>query len=327
MEHQIYTIDGQPVFSLVAEEDNYESTRISFSKPRPGLYPSEASVAFTAPNGANVVLGKCMREAWYRALDIPKPSGVSVGLAMKGSIGKQNEIARVQRWKEMGLWLDNSVKFFNRNLAVSGELDCIIRNPITSGRLGIEIKTFYGYGANRNLCGVKREKGSNKSLPGTPNDQHFLQSCVYAWDYKDDIDEYRLYYLERGDGHRIEFRVGFQELPNGTHQCYWEQIPGPYWSNYQDGKVLQPYTIEDIHDRYKQLLQFLRDKKLPPKEFSLEWDAPTVEYMYSIGNVPYGSYNKWLDNPKANPIGPWQCRYCDYRTICEQDEAQLQQPT
>lgn len=319
MTHQTYDINGQPEFSLIAEEDNYEATRKRYTIRRPGLYPSEASVEYM-DGTRKVVLGKCMRAAWYRALETPKIDGVNVSLMMKAHLGKWDETGAVRKWKEMGIWVDNNIKFYNRDLALSGELDAILKNPMTGKLLGLEMKTFYGYPANRSICGVKREKGTGRFIAGRPKDEHFLQAILYAWEYQGTLDEYRLYYMERGDGHRVEFRVGFQENPDGTHQCYWEQIPGKYWNAYKEGKVLQPYTVEDIHERYKALLEYLRKRELPPKDFSEEWDEDTVEFMFQRGDVSKTNYDKWVKNPKTNKLGDWHCSYCDYREQCRQDD-------
>jgi len=311
MNHQEYTVNGQPEFSLIAEEDNHESVRPYFAIRRPGLYPSEASVEYM--NGTRkVVAGKCMRGAWYRALKTPKTEGTNVSLMMKAHLGKWDEIGAIRKWKEMGIWVDNNIKFFNKDIALSGELDAILKNPMTGKYMGLEMKTFYGYPANRLMSGVKKERGSGRFLAGRPRDEHFLQTALYYWEYRNRLDEYRLYYLERGDGHRLEFHVGFVDNPDGTHQCYWEQIPGKYWNAFKEGKVLQPYTLEDIHDRYKVLLGLLRKKEIPPKDFEKEWNADTVEFMHDQGEISKTNYDKWVKNPASNKLGDWHCSYCDY---------------
>jgi len=200
-----------------------------------------------------------------------------------------------------------------------------LKNLINNKLMGIEMKTFYGYPAGRYICGVKREKGSGKFLAGRPKVEHFLQAILYYWEYQNRLDEYRLYYLERGDGHRIEFRIGFKENSDGTHQCYWEQVPGKYWNAFQEGQVFQPYTLEDIHDRYKTLLELLRARKLPEKDYKIEWGSDMVEYQYSQGNVSKTNYDKWVKNPKTNKLGDWQCSWCDYKDQCIQDSLTSQQ--
>lgn len=321
--HQIYTIENDPVFSLVAEEDNYVATCPNFERRRPGLYPSSASVEYM-DGDQKVVVGKCLRQSYYEALQTQPDGPKSVSLNMKGSLGIWDESGMIDKWKKMGLWVGNNISFYDKELAVSGKLDAILRNPMTNKPFGLELKTFYGYAAGRTLCGIKREKGTGRKFPGRPKNEHFLQSSVYAWEYRDVLDEYRLYYLERGDGHRLEFRVGTEQRDDGEHVCWWEQIPGKYWNYYEEGKVYQPYTIENIHERYKRLLKLLRARKLPPREFQEVWDEQTVEYKFSVGEVSKTNYDKWKKNPtlKSNQLGSWQCSYCPYTKLCSRDDTE-----
>ena len=322
MTHQEYKIENKPVFSLIAEEDKVilEAKNKRFDIRRQGLYPSESSVSYI-DGTRKVSLGKCLRAAWYRATGIEKTNPGGINLYQTGRIGKEAEIMQIRLWKEMGIWEANNIKFFNKDLALSGEMDAILKNPITNGLMGIEMKTYYGYPATRSICGIKKERGSGKFLAGRPKDDHFLQACLYAWEYKDKLDEYRIFYFDRGDGTRVEFRVGFAKRNDGNHQCYWEQIPGKYWNAYQEGRLLQPYTIEDIHLRYQNLIEFLRKKTMPPKDYEEVWNADMIEFKYSQGEISKTNYDKWLKKPDTNKIGDWHCSYCDYKDQCKLDEA------
>lgn len=312
------TSSNDDEFSVVELENTYEKDKPHLTRHRPGLYPSEASVEYM-DGTRKIVLGHCLRGAWYRAMNVQKIKGVNIGLGMKAHLGKWDEKGVIQRWKEMGIWVDNNIKFFTERLVLSGELDAILKKA--NGKLmGVEIKTFYGYPANRSICGVQREKGTGKFYAGRPKDEHFLQAALYAWEYQDILDEYRIYYLERGDGHRVEFRVLFHNNPDGTHQCCWEQVPGPYWNAYKPGIVTQPYTIEDVHARYQMLVTFLRAKQLPPKDFDKVYDAVTVEYLHNQGEISKTDYDKWVANPSKNKLGSWRCSYCEYSDQCMQDD-------
>jgi len=301
-------------FSLVAAEDKFITSSPDLSVPRPGLYPSEASVEYWL-DGKRVVVGKCMRAAWYRSMNIQIPASYKPGLMMKAALGKWGEQYTIDRWKAMGIWVGNNIKFYNKDLFLSGELDAVVRNPLIEELILYEIKSYYGYLAVKEICGSKRPP-----VPGKPKESQFLQAVVYSWEYKDKIPETRLYYLERGDGHRVEFRVGTELQVNGSHTCYWEQLEGEYWSYYKPGKVLRPYSIEDIHARYKSLITHLKDKKLPPKDFQKVWDEETVEWMWTHDMLGKTKYEDWQKSPKKNLCGNWECSYCEYQSQCEQDE-------
>ncbi len=299
-------------FNLIEAEDEFLLNKLDLRISRPGLYPSEASVAYEV-NGRKIVLGKCLREAWYRSMGIDGGC-VTPKLAMTGRLGKAAERDTIDRWKSMGIWGQNNVKFFNRHYYLSGELDAVIRAP--DGELILqEIKTFYGYYAQREVLGSKRPP-----IPGKPKTNQFLQTVLYHWEYKDQIDDHRMYYLERGDGTRVSFRVGTIPNENGTHSCYWEQLPCKYWNFFSEGKKICPYTIEDIHQRYTDLANYLKQKVLPPKDYEKIWSDDKVIDMKKEGHVSESAYKKWQKNKKKDPIGNWECNWCKYSVQCQQDE-------
>jgi len=306
--------DTNEEFSVVEAEDKYIVKSKGLRRSRPGLHPTEASCKFVE-DGRTRVIGKCQRAAWYRSMQIYTREGASPGLMQKAHLGKWDEEGVVDRWKEMGIWVDNNIKFYQKSHFLSGELDAVLRNPKTDGLLGIEVKSFYGYYANKEVTGAKRDQ-----IPGVPKEPHFLQAILYAWEYRDVLEEFRLYYIERGDGHRVEFRLGFDENDDGTHQVWWQQVAGKYWNYYSPMKVVQLYTIEDIYKRYEELIQLLKNKTLPPKDFSDKWDDDTVEWMWDHGYLGKTKYTAWQKNPSKNPCGDWQCGYCDYKAQCVQDE-------
>jgi len=302
-------------FSLVELEDEYIVSSSGLRRSRPGLHPTEASVEYEL-DGMKLVTGKCMRASWYRSMEKPRTEDSSPGLMQKANSGKWNENGLIERWKEMGLWVDNNIKFYEKKYYLSGEMDAVLKNPLTGERIGYEVKSFYGYYANKELTGSKRPEKA-----GVPKDNQFLQSIIYAWEYRNDLDEYRMYYIERGDGHRVEFRIGFDELPSGEHQVWWQQLPGKYWNFFKPEKVLQPYTIENIYARYDKLLAHLKSKEIPEKDFSSCWSAEKVEWMWEHKMVGKTKYDKWVKKPETNPIGNWNCSYCSYRSLCDEDEA------
>jgi hypothetical protein len=301
-------------FLLTAAEDRYVLESSGLRRSRPGIHPTEASVEYTL-DGRKYVAGQCLRSAYYRGMKVPKTNPATSGLIHKADSGKWNEAGLINRWKEMGLWVDNNIKFYSPSYYLSGELDAVLKNPITGKRIGYEVKSFYGYYANKNITGGKRPP-----VPGRPKTNQFLQALVYAWEYRNELDEYRLYYIERGDGHRVEFRVGFNELPSGEHQAWWQQIPGDYWNFFKSEKVLQPYNVEDVYRRYQKLLDVLKKKQLPAREFSDNCDADTVQWLYDNSLLGKTAYDKFKKKPESNPVCQWQCSYCGFKDRCKTDE-------
>ena len=301
-------------FSLVKLEDEFIGKQDTFrlGDSRPGFWPSEASVAFMQ-DGRRRVYGTCQRAAWYRSCGLMIPGDPNTSLIWKGHLGKQVEKAQVEKWKQMGIWETSNIKFYDRELVVSGEVDAIIKHPETGGLVGYEIKSFYGYPANKKICGAKRD-----GIAGVPRMAQFLQAAIYSFKFRDRLEEFRLMYIERGDGHRVEFKVGFEEK-GGEFYPYWQQVAGPYWGCYRPEPVVQQYTVREMHDRYKGLRQALVKKELPDRDYPEYWDADWTEYLWTQGEINKTDYEKFQRNPGKYPCQSWQCSYCRFSEQCRVD--------
>lgn len=258
-----------------------------------------------------------MRQGYYQAMDEPgDPS--SIYLNQTAFVGKAVERALIDRWKSMGIYVDSGVKFFNRDVILSGEMDAILKNPLTNTLYGCEVKTYYGYKAERGLKGVKREQKTGRAFYGKPKDYQFLQALLYAWEYREELPEYRLYYFERGTGERFEFEVGLDRT-DPTQLCWWRQMPGADWTMFDSAPVMQPFSVKDVHDRYITLLQYARDRELPPRDYQFNMEDEEVEYRYEIGEVAVGAYEKWKKNSVKYPIPDWHCGWCRFSATCRRD--------
>jgi hypothetical protein len=314
-------------FLLIEAEDKFITSSVDLGIKRQGLYPSEASVKYLI-DGREVCRGTCIRAAYYRALKYEPTNPGSPGLMSKANIGKWDEQGIIDRWKKMGIWIDNNIKFFDSELVVSGELDAVIKEPNTNRLIGYEIKTYYGNYANQVICGSKGRRLKDGTFSerqqrktGRPKPEQFLQAVYYSHFYVTTLkklDEYRMYYLERGDGHRVEFLVGTEKQNNGTHQCWYQQIPGPYWTTFDPERVYEPYTIEMIHNRYKTLLKYLREKELPPRDYTDRYTPDYIEWAYKNKEISMTDYEDWKKN--KTKLGDWNCSYCSFQKQCERDE-------
>lgn len=309
-------------YSLVNAENDFFKNRENFSRSRPALYPSESSVSYFVDR-LKITKGQCLRAAWYRVMGYKKDKPDSPGLSMMGKIGKACENITVDMHKEMGIHVQNNIKFWTPNLIVSGELDWIFKNPMTQQNCGVEEKSYYGMKAEKQILGYKGTKGS-KNVPakspiaGKPKTNQYLQAITYHFEYKDVLQEYRMYYIDRGNGVRSEFEIGTEEK-DGKNLCWYEQIPGPYWKTFVPGKVYYPFTIEDIHSRYKELANYLKEKIMPPKDYSINYRDEEVPIFWNDGEINKTDYEKWEKNPSKYPVFRWNCSYCAYSEQCEKD--------
>jgi len=290
--------------SLVLEENLYLETKPNFSIPRPGIWPSETSVEYEI-DGRRRVDGCCLRKSWYRIMGYPKER-VDPNLKMKGELGKSAEEACVERWKRMGILLDNNIKFYVKKYGLSGEIDVILRNFEDSDKkpIGVEVKSFYGAGANRQICGSKRP-----FVAGTPKLDHLLQASIYLNEFKESLDHFRLYYLERGDGHRVDFQV----FTDNENRIGFQQIEGPYWGTESAEKVYRPYTIDDVYSRMRQLVEAVKLREKPQRDFKKNYNDADVEWLHSIGEL---SDTKYKSYKKGKPLGDWNCSYCPFENEC-----------
>jgi CRISPR/Cas system-associated exonuclease Cas4 (RecB family) len=300
-------------FSLVSTENDYMSKKRSFAKLRPGLYPSEASVKYLTEDMKEITEGTCLRASYYRVKGYKSERAFDPNLKMKAELGKKAELSVIERVKEMGIYIANAVKFFAPKFIVSGELDIIIKDPVSEELIIEEIKSFYGHYANRQICGAKRPP-----IPGAPKIDHYLQAITYHNEYKNEIPRARIYYIERGDGHRVEFEIGIDN--NG--KCWYQQVPGPYWNYFSDKRIYYSFRYQDIEKRFEDLVGYLKRDELPPKDYFNEIPNDQVEYLNSIGYLKKTAYDAWVK--KGTPIHDWHCSYCHYRGQCKKDEFSLQ---
>lgn len=313
------------IFSLVEAENEYMKNKPNFSLRRPAIYPSEASVSYFK-DGVKITKGNCLRASYYRISEYKKDRPDSPGLSMKAKIGKACEGITINHIKEMGLFKQNNVKYWNPEFVISGELDWIWENPLNKNLVGTEQKTYHGPKAEKTILGYAGTKGSKNvppkpPIPGQPKTNQFLQAINYEHYYCKTLkwlQEYRMYYMDRGNGTRVEFLIG-TELSNGKHLCWHEQVSGPYWRYYSPGKIYYPFTLEDIQNRSKQLAEYVRRKELPPKDYSEYYSDEEIPIMYEEGEIASTYYEKWFKNPSKYPISRWNCSYCDYSEQCKRD--------
>jgi hypothetical protein len=311
-------------YSIIEEENKFLVKDRKYEIRRQGLYPSESSVKFEI-DGVSHVVGKCFRAVYWRATGEPKSNPAGPKLNMTAAIGKAIEEVTIDRWKSIGIWDANNVKFFDANLVLSGEVDIVIKAiPELQKIIGIEHKTFYGQNADYQIYGkkglLKKDGTYSDSKPrilGMPKEDQFLQSVIYAHKYVNELklmDEFRLYYINRGSGDRAEFVVGADKQEDGTHRCYWQQVPGDYWNAYTEEKIYRPYTIEDIHARPKELIKYIRNKELPPRDFNYNPDDNWVDWALKNNIISTSAHKKHMS--RKQKYHPFECDYCFWKDKC-----------
>lgn len=285
-------------FKLIPLTDAH-MTRQQVYLPRPKhFYPSEASVKYIDVNGVERVEGTCLRASWYRLKggferEATNPYGEWIF-----ALGKAVEEILVEQWKEMGIWVGNNIKFYDKENDISGEIDCMIRDLETGELVCTEIKSFYGYKATKDICG-------NKSQEGRPKTSQLLQSLIYVdlGRRTGQFNYVKMIYYARDSANRAEFDIKLIQ-------------DNEVWRPTINGVIDYRFTMEDIYSRYQELNIYLNNDKIPPRDYEISWDAEKIEKEFLLGNVAKTTYEDWKKNPKKNTIGDWNCRYCGFCNIC-----------
>jgi CRISPR/Cas system-associated exonuclease Cas4 (RecB family) len=276
-----------------ATEDHMTRSRLSL--PR-GIhyYPSEASVTWVDSHENPCVSGSCLRKSFFRATGREGAEGYDAYMQWIFALGKAVEKILVEEWKQMGILVANNIRFYDAEHNISGEVDVIVRDH-KGNNVCIEAKSFYGYYAEKEICG-------NYKKQGRPKDSHLLQLLVYLYKCRDHFPYGKLMYKARDSDKRAEFDVKLHDVEGGLTRFS------------VNGVLDYRFTIEDIFSRYKLLDDHVKSMTIPENDFELVWDAEKVERKFQLGEVGKTKYNNWKS--KKEKLGDWQCRYCNYTKVC-----------
>jgi len=284
-------------FNLIALTDEH-LTRPRVHFPTNDFFnPSASSVRWLDKHNIPRVSGTCLRASYYRYTG---QQGLPTDAYSEWifRLGKKVEEILVEEWKQMGLWVGNNMKFYDKENNISGEIDVILMDPETRQLVATEVKSFYGYYATKEICGTPKQQGR-------PKTGHILQTLIYLDVCKrhNILDYAKLVYYARDAAKRKEFNIDI--VQDGEHK-----------RPMINGVIDYRFTIEEIYDRYKELQEYLDRKELPPADYELRWDGPKVKKFYDLGEVSKTAFEDFTKNPEKNPVGDWQCSYCAYKHCC-----------
>jgi hypothetical protein len=290
-------------YNLFQATDEYITRPRFYTERERRFYPSEASVQVTDEHGDLITHGNCLRASYLRCSGdfegVPYDARAQYIFAQ----GKMIEEALIRWWKEMGIWVANNVKFLDEENNISGELDVILAEP-PDGQMYIgEVKSFYGYHAEKELFGSKYKAGF-------PKTSQLLQLLVYLNHFEDRLPYGRMIYFARDSVKRRTFKVELEHEGSVTYPKV-------------EGKVVRQFSVEDIINRYKLLQIHLDSDTVPPKDFELVYPDSKIEDFYQKGKIGKTKYQKWEKAKttgsklkRADQIGDWQCSYCKFREVC-----------
>ena len=278
-----------------------ERPRISY--PRGGnMYPSEASVAFTNEWGERQIEGGCLRKSFYRMTGV-ESEGPQARSERIFSLGKYVEVGLVEMWKKMGIWVGNNIPFVTKEfgLQLKGELDVVLVEPDGKTLYGVEVKSFYGYYAGKEIMG-------NKSTVGHPKTSQLLQTLIYTYltrpggGWTPELDHFKMIYQERGDGTGRQFKVELVPIGDGDFR------PAI------DGKLVQEFTMNNVKERYLTLKEHVEKGEVPPRDFAKTYTEEKIRNMIVQGRISKTKQTAF--EKRGDRFGDWQCSYCPYAEQC-----------
>ena len=294
----------------------------------PTFYPSEAS----AETPAGETLGGCWRKTWYRTNYVPTSNDSDFYMKMIFSLGNHVEDVVAEQMKRAGIFESNSVKFFDPEYNLSGEIDIAgrYRKPDGSiGYYGVEVKSVYGMGATQTITGRSRAWRGQAAFRPKPKESNLMQTMIYIDQFSAERDAsvylegFKLIYLPRDkpvDGRCYNVLLVTKDELSGD---LLDSAP-----NLKDGEryalvqteghpdyVEDRFSLDQIYARYKSLKETLESGAVPDRTFEKYYSKQTVEDMYSSGRMSESAYNSFTSGKKTP--GHFLCQsYCDYRDHC-----------
>lgn len=267
------------------------------SSGRGTLWPSEASVKTTNQYGEEEVIGKCARSIYYRLNKVTPTNPPTAKSYIVFMLGHQIEAAITELWKQMGIWENNSVRWEDKEKNLSGEFDLILREE--DFLYGAEIKSFYGYYANKEILGHYSGRGANKVWNlGHPKDAHLLQSAIYADQTRDRLKGFKLFYISRDNCDMAEFNIEV----NGAGEIFI------------NGELETRFKMEDVYARYAYMNNSANNSIKPPRDFVHKPDDARVEVLHERGEISDSAYKKHIEGKAQYTM--WACDYCDFKDHC-----------
>jgi len=307
----------------------------------PTLWPSSA----TATKSNNSLVGKCRRQAFFRyvkdsyyfydeyesletLVNHIEENELPVSLYTQW-IWQQGELYErycINLAKESGVFVATQTSIYVPKYNISGKIDLIVVNPETTKLHIVEVKSVYGFNANSVLGTEAQQRKGNL---GEPRDSHLMQLGIYQWWYGNNDDRFGeglLVYGARDTGRYAEYKVTV-EKENDKHYIFYEgntPITTP--------KVNSGIAIEEILKNYKLIQDSLVSKQIPPKDYDLLYSQDKIEELYNDGllskadTAQFEKRKKQIEEGKKRVVkavekGDWQCRLCQYKNICYNQDA------
>jgi len=313
---------------------------------RPPLYREE-NVVWASEGSvdleAGIHTGDCQRSLFYKFLGIPESNKMPIRVKNICDAGLMYEEEIIKNFKKSNLFVDEQVRLefiypnTTNNVISSGKMDLLIKDD--SIFKGIEIKTIAGYK-------VDKVFGNDRDFP-LPASKNLIQAMNYKYrtlqgpvmcndGVERTVNEVYLLYIDRGTFMRMYFRVDldaegyaiitpidqfgkeYETIHLQNVDSFDTLIKHSTTATSEEGRLAElRFSIYDLAKKYDSIYNYVREKTLPPKDYSLIYDSNEIEREYHLGRLSKLKYNKYCKSQE--PTGDMLCSFCNYREKCLSD--------
>ena len=275
------------------------------SKPRDAhnYWPSEASIVLLDKLGNPFVQGKCLRACFYGINQYKVTNHMTPNQMRKIETGRIIEQQEHEYARAAGILVGHNIKNKKQYgpIWISSEIDALYKDDESD--VIIDIKSYYGYLAKKDLEGNMRKIGR-------PKLDHVLQMMLYL-DIFDSVPYAKLRYIDRGDMNIVEHRVELKPYRVKQNNQYVEDKITAI-----NGESDMNISISRIMERYGRLDQYVESTTLPPRDYLPVYSANHIKYLDQLGKL---SKTAKARAKSGQPLCDWRCSYCTFRNQCQKD--------
>lgn len=292
-------------FTNIIDKAIYDRIVNRESKPRDAhnYWPSEASITLPDKLGNPCVHGKCMRACFYGIKQFGITNHMTPNQMRKIETGRIIEQQEHEYAREADILVGHNIKKKKQfgTIWISAEIDALYKD--NEDEIIIDIKSYYGYLAKKDLEGNMRNIGR-------PKLNHVLQLILYL-DIFDNVPYSKIRYIDRGDMNIVEHRIELKSYRVKQN------------NQYIDDKIAVINSESDINisvsrvmQRYNQLDQYIESNTLPPRDYFPVYSSDHINYLDQLGKLSKTAKQR---AKSGKSLGDWQCAYCLFRNQCQKD--------
>jgi len=275
------------------------------SKPRDvhNYWPSEASIVLLDKLGNPFVHGKCLRACFYGIKQYEVTNHMTPNQMRKIETGRIIEQQEHDYAREADILINHNIKKKKQYgvIWISAEIDALYKDE--KNEIIIDIKSYYGYLAKKDLEGNMRNIGR-------PKLDHVLQLMLYL-DVFDTGPYSKIRYIDRGDMNIVEHRIELKSYRVRQDNQYVDDriavINGESDTNVSISRIIQ---------RYNQLDQNVESNTLPARDYQPVYSVNHIKYLDQLGKL---SKTAKLRAKSGKALCDWRCSYCNFKNQCQKD--------